>query len=79
MRRKITIYIFTLLLLAVLAVTKLGRIAEKIIPFSVTVTSQSGTETIRCWEDGDIYHVLLPAYADLSQVRMQTRRRFPLY
>ena len=79
MKKKITIFCMTALLLAVLAVTEVGLIQNENNPFSVFVVTQAGSEKIHCWEGDGVYHVFLPSHADLSNVEIQTNRLFPLY
>lgn len=50
------------------------------VSLSVVVSSDSGSEEIRCWgnETGE-YYIFLPSYAELSQVEIHTNTRKKVY
>lgn len=53
----------TVLLTGMLALTELLLMQRENFPFSVTVQSEGGSETISYWRKDDTFYVFLPAYA----------------
>ena len=64
--------VFLLLALGIGAMDDLPETQEKALPFSVSLATEAGTETISCWEqEPGKYYVFLPSYADLSRLTLQ--------
>lgn len=80
MRRKTTIFLFTLTLLLMAAAVAFMQVQWEDFPLAVVVEAEGGSEKISCWKGaGDTYYVFLPGYADRSQVRLRTNRFYPVF
>lgn len=77
-KNKTPVFLMTALLLMVIALTELILIQREHFPFSVEITTRSGTETIACWRRDGCYYVFLPGYADPEQSRLVTNPLFPV-
>ena len=77
-RKKTIVYIMTVLLLLVIALTELMLLQRENFPFSVTVTTEGGSETIACWRRNGCYYVFLPSCADPEQAVLTVNPLFPV-
>lgn len=79
--KRFVIYLLTLGFLAVAGVCGWYTASwHGDIGITVRVPGQEGWEEIRCWEgEEDTYYLFLPAYADMSQVRLYTNVRNTVY
>ena len=77
-RKKTIVYIMTVLLLLVIALTELIVLQRENFPFSITVTTEGGSETIACWRRNGCYYVFLPSCADPEQAVLTVNPLFPV-
>lgn len=77
-RKKTIVYIMTVLLLLVIALTELMLLQRENFPFSVTVKTEGGSETIDCWRRNGCYYVFLPSCADPEQAVLTVNPLFPV-
>lgn len=77
-RKKTIVYIMTVLLLLAIALTELILLQRENFPFSVTVTTEGGSETIDCWRRNGCYYVFLPSCADPEQAVLTVNPLFPV-
>lgn len=77
-RKKTIVYIMTVLLLLAIALTELILMQRENFPFSVTVTTEGGSETIDCWRKDGCYYVFLPSCADPEQAVLTVNPLFPV-
>ena len=77
-RKKTIVYIMTVLLLLAIALTELILMQRENFPFSVTVTTEGGSETIDCWRKDGCYYVFLPSCAVPEQAVLTVNPLFPV-
>ena len=77
-RNKTIVQIMTVLLLLAIALTELILMQRENFPFSVTVTTEGGSETIDCWRKDGCYYVFLPSCADPEQAVLTVNPLFPV-
>lgn len=76
-KNKIALYLMTVLLLLVLILSELILMSD--IPFSVVVKTDTGSENIKCWENGDVLYVFLPSGADADEVKLAVDPLLPVW
>lgn len=77
-KRLAVVYWMTAMFLLVLSVLGLMEIQQYDFPFSVVVTTQGGSETIKCWQDSQCYYVFLPSGTDPDQAKLVSNPLFPV-
>ena len=77
-RNKIIVLIMTVLLFLTAAAIMYTQERWSTFPFTVTLKTDGGRETLKCWKKDDTYYVFLPSGADPDQARIVTSPLFPI-
>ena len=77
-RSKTIVLIMTVLLFLTAAAIMYTQERWSTFPFTVTLKTDGGRETLKCWKKDDTYYVFLPSGADPDQARIVTSPLFPI-
>lgn len=79
--KKLFAYLFTAIFAAVAVFCGWKATAwDGSVGISVVISAEEGEEEIRCWKsEAGEYYIFLPGYAELSEARLHTNTRSPVY